>query len=261
MKVAFITPSRLMPTFANAGGVVFVLAHQYLRDEAYAAYVDEASKSGATILLDNGAYEFGESVQNDELGQVAAAIWPDLLVLPDVRFDREATVERARSAIDTFAHPSRKLLAVPQGKSEKDILLSYEQLSDLTGVDGFGLYEEIGNVAGYPSRHRFLSAMEDRGLIDSNKYYHLLGMEENVQQVIRLSTLTWANSIDSCKPIVMGLNGVDVQASSFIPYPHRPANYFALQDNPYPEVLSSNVQKTLIYAGIPFSEALAVEEN
>ena len=41
----------------------------------------------------------------------------------------------------------------------------------------------------------------------------------------------------------------------------RLANYFALQDNPYPEVLSSNVQKTLIYAGIPFSEALAVEEN
>lgn len=251
MKVAFITPVNLMTAYAARGGLVFVLAHEYLRNNAYAQRVLDFKDAGLPIIMDNGAYEYGESVEKSDLVIVAKEIEPDLLVAPDIRFDMKATLDLAKATVQELGALSGKVLAVPQGADLKEVIVAYQALDQLEGVDGFGIYSEIGDVSGLGPRVQWLAYIARSNIVSREKYHHMLGMESNLHELKFLPQFTWVDSVDSCKPIVMGLNGVSVHDSHRVPYPHRPTDYFNLKDNPYHAVLEANVQTTVDWVKAP----------
>ena len=248
MKCALITPSPLLERFANRSRYQFVLAHQYVNDPVYRAFYRKRAAAGDSIIVDNGAYEFGEAVQLANLIETCKELNPEVVVLPDVRFDSDATLKRTEASMSALQGLAKNLIGVPQGKNLDEIMSCYNSLTDL-GVDGFGLYEEIGRVAGLGERVDFLQHLEDNGYAWSDKYYHLLGMEEDLTQVEKLSQFLWVDGIDSCKAIVYGLYGIEIGPNGTKEeYPHRPKDYFTIAETENEELIHRNITQVLKWA-------------
>jgi hypothetical protein len=261
MDVAVIAPPSMLKWTSSMTRTHLVLAHIYNSPShiAYREYYKDCVAAGHFVMLDNSAYELGGSVALDQLLKAAEDLQPSAVFLPDTRFKSEVTLQQVKQAIEVFDQKkdegklpaTMQLFAVPQGENLQDVLYCYNQLLALE-VDGFGFYEEIGQVCGFKNRAEFLWFMEAQDHIRPGKYYHLLGMEEDVKEVQLLSKFDWANSIDSAKPVVYAINGIAfADRGALVGYPHRPSNYFKLQDTEFGLLAQHNIAKLLEWAGSP----------
>jgi len=248
VKVAVIAPTEMLTTHAKRSDYHLVLAHIYETDERYREFYKDCVSKGDFVILDNSAYELGESVNVEKLKRMALDLKPTAMFLPDVRFDREKTLQLVKDALVVLKDVPVKKFAVPQGKDLGDILKCYQELSHLD-IDGFGLYEEVGEVAGMKNRPQFLTYLERGGLVDTSKYYHCLGMEENTKVVAEIGKFDWVSGIDSAKPVVYGLYGVAFsEEGPMIPYPHRPEGYFDIKETEFDWIIQWNIEKLLKWA-------------
>jgi len=224
MKVAIIAPESglLLST-----GFHMCLAQEYMKRSVYKAfYHTQISIVGDPVILDNGAFE-NETVPLVEYFEIAQELKPTYCILPDKRFDCNETLKMVREALPLFETLGCSLLAVPQGNDLESILKCYNELLTIPAIDGFALYEEIGEVAGVGTRYDFCKLMEDRNLVQKDLYYHALGGEENIGVTRKLCEFKWLKSIDTAKPIVYGQSDMSIKdASNFTKYPHRPIDYF-----------------------------------
>lgn len=207
-----------------------VLAHIYTKDPAYREFYQERVKQGDFVLLDNSAYEMTTGVDYRLLGKIAEQLNPTAVVLPDKRFDADATIALAKEAHEAFKHLNCKLVGVPQGNDMASVMRCYDWMAAQDWIDGFGIYEEIGEVCGIGKRYNVLQFLEHTGRVDTGRYYHLLGMEEDVSLVEKNAKFNWVSGIDSVKPVVYGLYGIDLTAKEVPSYPHRPQGYFDIED-------------------------------
>ena len=232
MRIGLIAPISYLEITA-ASTYHLVLAHIYQASEAYRKHYKYMVHRGDTVILDNSAYELKEGLSFKDLYTCAEDLKPTHVVLPDVRFDRAETIKRSKEAIEYFDSMEFHFwtnIAVPQGKNQREIEWCYDELADNPRIGGFGLYEEIGAVAQGISRYEYLRKFEARKEFKKDRFYHMLGMEEDVRDVQLLSKLPWVCGIDSCKPFVYGLNSIEITRvhGAHGAYPHRPANYFEL---------------------------------
>ena len=248
MKVAVIAPTALLATQASRSNYHLVLAHVYETDELYREFYKYCVSKGDFVILDNSAYELGESVDVMKLKRIALDLKPTAMFLPDARFDMEKTLQLVKDALIVLKDVPVKKFAVPQGKDLEDILQCYQELSRMD-IDGFGLYEEIGEVAGMVNRPQFLSYLERSGLVNRDKYYHCLGMEENTKVVEEIGKFDWVGGIDSAKPVVYGLYGISFsEEGPRVPYPHRPKGYFDIVETEFEHIIQWNIEKLLKWA-------------
>jgi hypothetical protein len=232
MKLANIVPEAHLELSKN---MHMVLAHEFMTRPQYAEYYIKKSSEGDEVILDNSAYEKGCSINAATLALIAKELKPTHLILPDKRFDQKATVALVKDfqKVDELASLNCKLLAVPQGNDLKSVVACYEELSKLQFIDGFAIYEEIGQVTklGDGSRADFCSALQHWELIHKDFYYHMLGCEENLNNTKRLVEFPWINSIDTAKAVVYGLNDMDIlDSKNYEKYPHRPKDYFDIKE-------------------------------
>lgn len=253
MQVCFITPTPLLRSIATKSERHLVLAHQFLVDKDYEQFYRTIKRLGDYVILDNSAYELGASVEVSKLVRVASRLQPNAIFLPDKRFDTEATLQMVVEAIKALTPLCRgigaKLFAVPQGSNLAEILHCYDELCKLP-IDGFGLYEEIGEVSGLGRRWDFLKYLQETNRVKTDKYYHLLGMEEDVQNIRRLAQFEWVDSIDSVKPISYGLSGIQFhpEKGPLAAYPHRQKDYFNQGFGAFEDIVKANCDLTLKWA-------------
>lgn len=250
MDVCFIAPIPKLEEYATASTHHLVLAHIYEQDETYRAFYRERVRQGDFVILDNSAYELQESVNVQRLLTCAEDLNPTAVFLPDSRFNTKRTIELAKEAKEVLGGKGWKLFGVPQGKDLSSILECYHWLGEQDWIDGFGFYEEIGEVAGMACRNDFLRYIEENDYIWGDKYYHLLGMEEDLTQIAKLAKHGWVNSIDSVKAIVYGLNTILLTPrGTDVPYPHRPKDYFQKEpDELLDIIIRSNMRQVLEWA-------------
>lgn len=250
MKVAFITPTPMLEEFATRSQYHLVLAHIYEVDAEYRKFYKERVAAGDFVILDNSAYELQESVAVERLLQCALDLNPTAVFLPDCRFNTERTIELAEEAYKVLGGHSWKLFGVPQGNDLSSILKCYHWFANQTWIDGFGLYEEIGEVAGLGTRKDFLQYISEHDYIFSDKHYHLLGMEEDLTQIEALGKFPWVSGIDSAKAVVYGLSGIWLDATGTEEaYPHRPEGYFQISDRSQEDCIYNNISQVLEWAG------------
>ena len=247
MKVAFIAPTYLLHDQGELWGTYhLVLAQVCLSDPAYLDFYRRRSVSGDTIILDNGAYELSEGISADQLLKVAHDLLPSVVVIPDVRFSRRATFQRAQHTIPTLRNPKWKLMAVPQAPLDDfdEYVRSVSELSQLDGVDMIGIYPETDQYFPLRGRPALLETLERMGLIHPQLGYHMLGMNERLHEVAELAKFPYVVGIDSAKPVVYGLYGVQLHPNggTKVPYMHRPEGYFQLKGNPFPHIVRANVR-------------------
>lgn len=193
------------------------LALAHIHFDSYLKFYFRRSQRGDFVILDNGAKELGRGLDMDTLLNRAGLIEASELVLPDVRFSSEKTLESTEAALrrlerysyeDTLlGSVSRRLryMIVPQGGSPSAWRICLERL--LESCDRHGLARERVTVGvGYHYDHLFDDGYADLFLsVPLDLHIHALGLPRRLESVHDvLDTRREVRSIDSSRPVVYG---------------------------------------------------------
>ena len=107
-QFCIITPTAYLERYAALSSMHLVLAHLVDTDEAYANFY--AGRSEFKIM-DNGAFELGESYEPDKLIELGQKCNADAIVLPDYPFQSaQKTVDASTALIDPVKDAGFKTL-------------------------------------------------------------------------------------------------------------------------------------------------------
>lgn len=176
----------------------FVIASTCLEYPEYLEYfLNIKDNSPRFTILDNGAFETGEAIKDEEYIALARRLQPDVLVVPDVYKDNAATGCRAINFFDLWKNDPIKdveLMGVLQGNSWNVLVSMYQTL-----------YAPICKYVGLPyvtgiDRYQFLKANPEILNV------HILGVP-TLTEICALKLLSNVSSIDSSLPVKCAKDG------------------------------------------------------
>lgn len=219
MRLAIIAPNAYLQDFSafHNNSYHLVLAHRFNSEPEYRSfYIEQRKKTYSFIILDNGACELGESINNGTLLETASVLRPDVLVLPDVLHQSQATIARTEKFIESYKHQNKikcKLMAVVQGKTRKEWLSTLSSFTSNPYIDMIGIsstnavYPKTKN---YYTRIKTLRYLHQRQLIGKKKI-HMLGLDDSGHFELRhFSKYSFIEGADSSAPVVHGAKGIKI---------------------------------------------------
>lgn len=212
MQVASIVPIHYLPLIKGKP-YHLCLAHLALNYSDYRNFYKEEAQNGSYVILDNGAAE-GETVEVQELLQLAIYLGAFEVILPDFIGDYEKTITesyRALHYIKSREDYKGKVMAVPQASSFKSWLTAAEEMLtwpiDTLGIPKFLTYA-FGPCARLLALHRLrssLSFLRAQGKIQ----IHLLGCAYDPREVGTIKELSpiSVRGVDSSLPYLLARDG------------------------------------------------------
>jgi len=212
-QFCIITPTDYCEQFASQSSMHLVLAHLVDTDEQYA---DFYAGRNEFKIMDNGAFELGESYAPDKLIELAHKCKADAIVLPDYPFQPASKTMRAADEIMWQVNSAGfKTMFVPQSKTGdiEDWIDAYEWASlndniDIIGMSILGIPNAIPHIhIGY-ARVVMTQILIERGLFNFEKYHHYLGL--NAGPGLEIPSLIELGALDSCDssgPVWAGVCG------------------------------------------------------
>lgn len=170
----------------------FIIASTCLEYPEYMEYFMDARNTYSRFtILDNGAFETGEAIEDKKYIELARKLQPNVLVVPDVYKDNVAT---GRRALDFFTEWQNnpvigtELMGVLQGDSWRILTAMYRIL-----------YAPMCKYVGFPyasgiDRYQFLKAHPEISNV------HILGAP-TLTEICGLTLLPNVVSIDSSLPV------------------------------------------------------------
>lgn len=247
MKVALIPPIPMLSAFGS-GGFHLLLTH-LLEDEKYLKHYIQERQNGAYLVLDNSAHEKGEGEDAASLMASAIKLHAQEVVVPDVLFDAEKTVDKAVHAHQVWYEAGHSgmidlnpaLMYVPQGEKFEDW---FECCRDLLRLHFYAARRHairrtcvLGISKDYEMWHgglvhvvsSIIPVLSHWATLGMNVHIHMLGWGRDLWGLgaVRRS-YPWIRSTDSAKPFVYALSGIELDPDKPAPeYPTRPKNYFS----------------------------------
>lgn len=260
MKVSFETPIDLLHESKSYNDYDYALVHLFKHHE-YLRYFENATKSGREVILDNSAFELGESFNLKEFlfwAKYLEALAPDpknlVVVIPDSLHNVDATL----SLTDEFLQMSKELkcrrMFVVQGKDFAQRIycaLSYNDFLKEGDLLALNLTPSVYNEKDFSSMalevrefHRQLileklCELQDAGFLKKVNF-HLLGCH-NALLMNRYKKSKFKDrieSLDTSAPVVLGFSG------------HRINQYAGKLDIMFQHIVDlklDNVKRDLIY--------------
>jgi len=197
----------------------FVIGPMCKKFPKYFDFYKRQVRRGRYVILDNGAFE-GELLTDKDLLEMAEELCPTEIVAPDVIGDRQGTKER----VDTFLKAldashigtSLKVQACPQGRTMKDWMDSYKELSAIERIDVLGItyaehlgcspknFEGIyGVVRAEAARLEIIHKLVGEDKLVWQKPHHLLGLYD-LHALPWYSQYPFVRSIDTSFPVACG---------------------------------------------------------
>lgn len=215
-QFCIITPTAYLDHYATQSSTHLVLAHLVDTDEAYAAFYKERSELGDRLIMDNGAFELGESYAPDMLVELGQKCGAHAIVLPDYPFQPASkTIEASAALIPFVKEAGFATFFVPQSKTGdlNDWLAAYEWAGqnpdiDIIGMSILGIPNAIPEVPAAYARVVVSALIADRGII-ADKHHHYLGL--NAAPNVEIPALLQFEMLDTCdssNPVWFGINGV-----------------------------------------------------
>lgn len=217
IKFAHISPYQFMELAESFSGINLVLAHLVGKNK----YTEFYSKSRKFTIMDNGAFELGESYDPEKLIDLGHQVKADYLVLPDYPGqDWRKTVKAAEHWAPKFIDAGFKPFFVPQST-----------LGDIEGyfkswhwaIDNPNIYLIGCSILGAPtawkdqnlnritSRFKTLSDVISE-VSDEKKLYkrvHMLGMLDTVREIALCNVFKeFIYSWDSSAAVWYGMSGL-----------------------------------------------------
>jgi hypothetical protein len=190
-----------------------VLAHLVDTDEKYAEFY-----AGRTEykIMDNGAFELGESYAPDKLIDLARKCNADAIVLPDYPWaPASKTVDAALLLAPQVKDAGFDTMFVPQSKTGDfdDWVGAYKwgsanDIIDIIGMSILGIPVAMPHLPAAYARVVMTQLLIDKGLFNFDKYHHYLGL--NSGPALEIPPLIKMNALDSCdssNPVWAGICG------------------------------------------------------
>lgn len=134
-------PKQLFKDHHLINDYPYLLAHLLLEkyetyDKEYADFYKKTVKEYDFSILDNSAFELGDSINMDDLYEAGELFKPSHIIIPDALHNIELTQERCIEYIAKYGKKSTpKFIAVLQGKDEKELISLYQFYSSLPQID------------------------------------------------------------------------------------------------------------------------------
>lgn len=212
-KFCIITPTAYLEQFASQSQMHLVLAHLVDHDEQYSSFYNSRAEFK---IMDNGAFELGESYDPDKLIDLGVKCKAHAIVLPDYPFQPyEKTIAAACDRITDFKHAGFKTMFVPQSETGdvEGWIESYKYASDnpdidIIGMSILGMPNAIPDIHIAYARVVLTQILIERGIFNYNKYHHYLGLNSGpgleLPSLINMGALA---SCDSSGPVWAGILG------------------------------------------------------
>lgn len=189
-----------------------LLAHDIVeRPDRYQA-VFQNMKGERTIILDNSITELGTAVDVEVISDAARAVKANVIILPDVYKDAQATIKSTEENYDIYLRHFDKALGpdnysfmvVPQGKTIAEFAWCAEQLSTMSynrysKIHWWGVPRNAADLHG-TRKH----AIQICAALDPSRAIHMLGFSDNVYDDIMMArggADTFIRGIDSAVPM------------------------------------------------------------
>jgi hypothetical protein len=202
-----------------------VLAHLVDTDEAYANFY--AGRKEFKIM-DNGAFELGESYSPDKLIELGHKCKADAIVLPDYPFKHaQTTIDAAVRLIPQVKAAGFKTMFVPQSETgqwqdwcDGYAWASYNSDIDIIGMSILGIPNALPHIPAAYARVVGTALLQANNNFNFNKYHHYLGL--NAGPALEIPALIKMKALDSCdssNPVWMGILGhqYSENTDSFLP--------------------------------------------
>ena len=188
--------------------------------ESSSEYRKAALEAPGYKILDNSLIELGGAVDLKRVLEAAEVIHADEIILPDVFQKGPETLEAVAEAVRYLKclYPAGipyKVMAVAQGRDEKEWYACYRELMDMPGVDVVGIPKILAKM--HPcGRPHFVKELCDLRA----KPHHLLGLWYSFSEFSAYSqeVLYKIRSCDTCHLSYLakhGLNIMDVRPDGF----------------------------------------------
>lgn len=164
---------------------------QFGKDEAYVERHRELVKSGATVILDNGAYE-DEMLRPVALHHVFNEVDPTYMVIPDFIGRQRESEYLLHTYLDFGSYDKKRLLAVLHGEDVVDCLRYYHRLRrEAPGLGGVCFPKCLRGL-----RNEVVCALHTLNLFNPEWYHHYLGFwDPSLNEIRDLNSR--ADEIDS----------------------------------------------------------------
>lgn len=189
-------------------------------DGSYAVFYKEIVKFEDYSILDNSAFELGDSVISSMLYETGEEYKPSHLILPDKLHDMQETKNRCDSYIKEYGDKSTpKFIGVLQGNTMDEIYELYEHYLNEPLIDVVAIPYDI--FKGEDKLHR-VNVVEDLIIhFYGNakfKKLHLLGCA-TPQEFCYYQSVNhkFIKSIDTSAPIMYGWEGVKFSNEDLVP--------------------------------------------
>lgn len=212
-----IAPTAYLETYSSQSRFHLVLAHLVDTDNAYADFYRQSSTLGDYIIMDNGAFELGESYEPAKLIQLGERIAADAIVLPDYPGQSsKVTVDAALEWGNEIKDADFQVMFVPQSTvgDQEDWINSYKWAAqtpwiDIIGMSILGIPNAFGSqIERAYARVVMTKLLIDRGIFAFDKYHHYLGLNAGpALEIPSLISMGTMNSCDSSGPVWAGICG------------------------------------------------------
>lgn len=256
-QFCIITPTNYCERYASQSSMHLVLAHLIDHDEEYAAYY--AGRKEYKIM-DNGAFELGESYAPDKLIELAHKCKADAIVLPDYPAqDWQRTVDAADRLIPTVVEAGFHTFFCPQSEigdwAGLEVAYSWAADNNLIDIIGMSILTFPNALPHIPAAYARVVGT-DRLIRDErfnfSKYHHYLGLNSGpgleIPPLIRMGAL---DSCDSSGPVWQGILGHEYTRNTESYSPVKKIknevqfDFPWLQDNEVHRRIQNNINLTL----------------
>ena len=223
-QFCIITPTPYLEPFASQSSMHLVLAHLVDTDEAYAEFYRGRNEFK---IMDNGAFELGESYDPDKLIELGRKCNADAIVLPDYPFQEATkTIGAAISLAPQVRESGFKTFFCPQSRTGalEEWIDAYRwgeanELIDIIGMSILAIPNALPHIPKSYARVVMTQLLIERGYT-FEKYHHYLGL--NAGPALEMPPLIEMGAMDSCdssNPVWMGVLGhrYNGNTDSFLP--------------------------------------------
>ena len=182
MRIYHEAPNSIFEYVQELTDGDYALVHMLEKSKEYRDHFFEAMRIGRDIILDNSAFELGESFNLALFVDWIYKLCPTYYVIPDKLRDAEATVEMMDQFLKTWPAieegTGSKNIGVVQGTTYGECVWCYEQLAPRCDVIAFNKsYGEPEDTLEVRSKVRpeYINKMLEDGIIDTEKPHHILG--------------------------------------------------------------------------------------
>lgn len=199
LKLAVELPVSLLH-LSNLTDYDFVIASYYLKNKEYANFYKNMRKDKERfMILDNGAFENGKSMEFDAYIKIVNELDPDEVVLPDTVNDVRATIEQSDEFLCSLEVTTvLRLMGVLQGESINDYLYCLEyyiRQSKIYNIKTIGIPYHLFYRPTLLRKTKIIELCKKHDL-----FIHILGLP-NPYEIVDLRKFEGITSVDTSLPV------------------------------------------------------------